>query len=177
MKVKATNVSLSKDPCLYNGPLPLPYRVDIADLWYQAPTSSLSIAQIHNHSPVNFPLNISLSMGVSFGQHTLLEICVSKFYNFSIIFFNAPTYTPLVLLYTFSHMHISLYLLIYSTYNAVLLLLSHSVMSDSLQPHGLQHTRLTFLSPSPRAYLNSNSLSQGCHPTILSTVIYFSSCR
>ena len=33
-----------------------------------------------------------------------------------------------------------------------LLLFSHSVMSDSLQPHGLQHARLTCPSPTPRAY-------------------------
>ena len=32
---------------------------------------------------------------------------------------------------------------------------SHSVMSDSLQPHGLQHTRLPCPSPTPRAYSNS----------------------
>ena len=29
---------------------------------------------------------------------------------------------------------------------------SHTVVSDSLQPHGLQHTRLPCLSPTPRAY-------------------------
>ena len=54
------------------------------------------------------------------------------------------------------------------------LLLSSSVMSDSLQPHGLQHTRLPCPSPSPRAC--SNSLSWWCHPTISSSVIPFSSC-
>ena len=31
---------------------------------------------------------------------------------------------------------------------------SHSVVSDSLQPHGLQHTRLPYLSPTPGAYSN-----------------------
>ena len=35
------------------------------------------------------------------------------------------------------------------------LLLSHSVMSDSLQPRGLQHARLPCPSPSPRACSNS----------------------
>ena len=29
---------------------------------------------------------------------------------------------------------------------------SHSVVSDSLQPHGLQHTRLPCPSPTPGAY-------------------------
>ena len=53
---------------------------------------------------------------------------------------------------------------------------SHSVMSDSLQLHGLQHTRLPCPSPTPRAYSNSCPLSQWCHPTISSSVIPFSSC-
>ena len=57
-----------------------------------------------------------------------------------------------------------------------LLLFSHSVMSDSLQPHGLQHTRLPCLSPTPRACLNSRPLSRWCHPTISSSVVPFSSC-
>ena len=50
---------------------------------------------------------------------------------------------------------------------------SHSVMSDSLRPHGLQHARLSCPSPTPGAY--SNSLSGWCHPTISSSVIPFSS--
>ena len=45
---------------------------------------------------------------------------------------------------------------------------SHSVVSDSLQPHGLQHTRLPCTSPTPRAWSNSCPLSQWCHPTISS---------
>ena len=52
---------------------------------------------------------------------------------------------------------------------------SRSVLSDSLQPHGLQHTRLPCPSPTPRAYSNSCPLSQWCHPTILSSVVPFSS--
>ena len=53
---------------------------------------------------------------------------------------------------------------------------SCSVMSDSLQPHGLQHARPPCPSPTPRAYLNSFPLSQSCHPTISSSVVPFSSC-
>ena len=53
---------------------------------------------------------------------------------------------------------------------------SRSVVSDSLQPHGLQHTRLPCPSPTPRIYSNSRLLSQWCHPTISSSVIPFSSC-
>ena len=49
-------------------------------------------------------------------------------------------------------------------------------MSDSLQPHGLQHTRLSCPSPAPRAYSNSCPLNRWCHPPILSSVVPFSSC-
>ena len=53
---------------------------------------------------------------------------------------------------------------------------SCSVVSDSLRPHGLQHTRLPCPSPTPRACSNSCPLSQWCRPTISSSVIPFSSC-
>ena len=45
---------------------------------------------------------------------------------------------------------------------------SRSVVSESLQPHGLQHIRPPCLSPTPRVYTNSCPLSQWCHPTISS---------
>ena len=54
-------------------------------------------------------------------------------------------------------------------------LLSCSVLSNSLQPHGLQHTRLPCPSPSPRALWNSCPLSWWYHTTILSSVVLFSS--
>ena len=52
---------------------------------------------------------------------------------------------------------------------------SCSVMSNSLQPHGLQHARLPCPSPNPRAYSNSCPSSQWCNPTISSSVVPFSS--
>ena len=52
---------------------------------------------------------------------------------------------------------------------------SHSVVSDSLWPRGLQHTRPPCSSPTPRIYSNSCP-SRWCHPTISSSVIPFSSC-
>ena len=52
---------------------------------------------------------------------------------------------------------------------------SHLVMPNSLQPHGLQHSRLTCPSPTPRACSNSCPSSQWCHPTISSCVVPFSS--
>ena len=57
----------------------------------------------------------------------------------------------------------------------LLLLLSHSIVSDSLQPRGLQHIRLPCPLPNPGACWNSCPSSQWCHPTILYSVIPFSS--
>ena len=52
---------------------------------------------------------------------------------------------------------------------------SHSVLSDSLQSHGLQHTKLPCPSPTPGVYSDPYPWSQWCHPTISSSVIPFSS--
>ena len=53
---------------------------------------------------------------------------------------------------------------------------SHSVMSDSLPPHELQHARPPCPSPTPRVYSNSSPLNRWCHPAISSSVIPFCSC-
>ena len=53
---------------------------------------------------------------------------------------------------------------------------SSSFMSNTLQPHRLQHVRVLCPSPFPGAYSNSCPLSQWCHPTMSSSVIPFSSC-
>ena len=53
---------------------------------------------------------------------------------------------------------------------------SHSVMSNSLRPHGLQHARPPCPSPTPGVYPNSCPLSWWCHPTISSSIVPFSSC-
>ena len=64
-----------------------------------------------------------------------------------------------------------LYVIIFSSVQ-----FSHSVVSNSLQPHGPQHARPSCPSPTPRVYSNSSPLSRWCHPTISSPVIPFSSC-
>ena len=61
---------------------------------------------------------------------------------------------------------------VWDTYSAQF---SHSVVSNSLQPHGLQHTRLPCPSPTPRACSNSCPLTLWYHPTISSSVVPFSS--
>ena len=53
---------------------------------------------------------------------------------------------------------------------------SHSVVSDSLRPHELQHARPPCRSPTPRVHSNSSPSSQWCHPAVSSSVIPFSSC-
>ena len=51
-----------------------------------------------------------------------------------------------------------------------------SVVSDSLRPHELQHTRPPCPSPTPRVHSNSGPLSRWCHPAISSSVIPFFYC-
>ena len=53
--------------------------------------------------------------------------------------------------------------------------ISHSVVSDSLQPHESQQARPPCPSPTPRVHPNPCPLSRWCHPAILSSVIPFSS--
>ena len=53
---------------------------------------------------------------------------------------------------------------------------SHSVTSNSLWSHGLQHARPPCPSPTPRVYSNSRPFNRWCHPTISSSVIPFSFC-
>ena len=63
-----------------------------------------------------------------------------------------------------------------SSARTLLLLFSHSVVSNSLWPHGLEHTRFAWPSTSPADCSNSCPLSWGCHPTIPSSVTHFFSC-
>ena len=53
---------------------------------------------------------------------------------------------------------------------------SHSVLSDSLQPHESQHARPPCPSPTPGVHSDSRPLSQWCHPDISSSVVPSSSC-
>ena len=53
---------------------------------------------------------------------------------------------------------------------------SHSVVSDSLRPHELQHARPPCPSRTPGIYPNSCPSSRWCHPAISSSVVPFSSC-
>ena len=52
----------------------------------------------------------------------------------------------------------------------------HSVVSESLRPHELQHARPPCPSPTPGVHSNSGPSSQWCHPAISSSIVPFSSC-
>ena len=52
----------------------------------------------------------------------------------------------------------------------------HSVVSNSLRPHGPEHARPPCPSPTSRVYPNSCPLSQWCHPTFSSSVVPFFFC-
>ena len=78
--------------------------------------------------------------------------------------FDSRIYINIIYIYT----HTPVYIL--------LLLFSCLVLSDSLQSQGLQDARPPYPSPSPRVCSNSCPLNWGCHPTISSSVIPFSSC-
>ena len=62
-----------------------------------------------------------------------------------------------------------------SIWKLLLLLFSHSVVFDYLSPHGPQHARLPWPSPSSGACSNSRPLSRWIHPTLSSSVSPFSS--
>ena len=75
-------------------------------------------------------------------------------------------------IFGFFHWH----LIVFCIQVFCLLQFNHSVMSDSLQSHGLKHATLPHPSSTPRACSDSHPSSQWCHPTVSSSVIPFSSC-
>ena len=100
--------------------------------------------------------------------------CNFEFYSTFNLFENdfvcSLTYEPtLILLPNITHILSILYIM-YSVQ------FSCSVVSDSLWPHELQHTRPPCPSPTPGVHSNSRPLSRWCHPAISSSVTPFSSC-
>ena len=83
-------------------------------------------------------------------------------------------------MYIYTHTHTHIWMIMHThvyTYNQLSSVqFSHSVMSNSLQPHGLQHARLPCPWSTPRACSNSCPSVGWCHPTVSSSVIPFSSC-
>ena len=77
--------------------------------------------------------------------------------------------------HTHTHIHLRMDQLLNQTFHNYVQF-SHSVMSDSLRPHELQHARPPCPSPTPGVHSNSRPSGRWCHPAISSFVIPFSSC-
>ena len=117
--------------------------------------------------------------------HTYINIYVCMFVCIPYVIVSCSSYTDSFILLSFSSKEIrqiSSNKLEYrnaaaiDTYTRKNTQFSCSVVSNSLQPHGLQHARPPCPSPAPRVYPTSCPLSRWCHPTISFTVIPFSSC-
>ena len=108
-----------------------------------------------------------------------LSVSLSVFLPFFLLLPNTMIITILFILLLLLSLPISLslsYLCLYlspslPSSTSKELLFSWSVMSDSLWPHGLQHTRLPRPSPSPRVCADLCPLSPWYHPTISSSVV------
>ena len=103
--------------------------------------------------------------GISICQVFDHQVWFCIFLNFSLDF-------PYIYICMYVHIYIYIYICLY----VCSVQYRHSVMSDSLQPHELQHTRPPCPSPTPGVYPNSCPLSWWCHLTISSFVVPFSSC-
>ena len=130
--------------------------------WQRYWSLSFSISPFHEYSGLtSFRIDWFDLLAVQRTLTSLLQYCNSKA---SVLRLSA------FFLVQHSHLHMSNG----NTISSVQF--SCSVMSDSLQPHELQHARPPCPSPTPRAYSNPCPLSQWCHPTNSSSVIPFSSC-
>ena len=126
-----------------------------SSLCYTAHGLNPSFASLTNHSPhpqaskylaITHRVNLNiLSITLTLYAHLCLQI------KHNLISFSIWIHTPEILNY--------------------LLQFSHSTVSDSLRPRGLQRSRLPCPSPTPGASSNSCPLSQWCHPTISSSVL------
>ena len=134
--------------------------------------SSLSIWFIH-FSEEGFPL-ILCSMGKIPSTAPRL-ICYQSSYFEKLIYFSSEFISPRKdWLIQFGHKPTFAINQLQSGWHASVQF-SRSVMSDFLWPHGLQHVRLPYPSPTHEACSNSCPTSHWCHPTISSSVIPFSS--
>ena len=110
----------------------------------------------------------SINLHVSCMKDSLSLFCVGLQFQvwkfFSHYFFRHFLYSPPTLsfqrLYCMIYIYYTLYIIYSYMYILLLLFFSHSVVSNSLQPYGLQHTRFPCPSPSPGNCSNSCPLSQ-----------------
>ena len=105
-----------------------------------------------------------------FCPYLYYSVCISFFTEFCYIF---HTHYKL-------YVHViyicCIYVYVYTEHMLSSVQFSCSVMSDSLRPHELQHSRPPCPSPTPGVHPTLCPLSQWCHPTNSSSVFPFSSC-
>ena len=177
--------------CLYTWPAPWLKEVPLASLPFEVshfPTVTLNVATEAQEQPGQWSFAFYAWIIVDFYfliELKLLNQDMPWCWEFWINFFNLgnSTYcgfvlpafqTVLCIIQYFVHslfFHSIFWFLCISSVQ-----FSHSVVSDSLRPHELQHARPRCPSPTPGVYPNSCPLSWWCHPTISSSVVPFSSC-
>ena len=127
--------------------------------------SPSSVSPASSNSSITFTLRVEILWADS-GQPVLYTaFCVFSWRTVS-----SPKLHPFLPSDCCISLAITLFLVIFSSS------FGHSVMSDSLWPHGLQHARSPCPSPIPRVYSNSCLSSRWCHPTFSSCGVPFSSC-
>ena len=138
--------------------------------WTAAPQTSLSINNFWSLLKLR---SIELVMPSNHHCHPLLLLLstfpsIRVFSNESVLHIRWPKYWNVTLTTGKTRFK---FLTSWSKFNSAQF--GHSVVSDSLWPHELQHTRLSCASPIPGVYSNSGPLSWWCHPTISSSVVPF----
>ena len=138
------------------------------------PNYPLSLADTDNWSRIFLRKpHFSVTKGIQFHLTKLPAAAFRSGYYLQLMPGNMPLIPSVSFLVTWSKTY-PIYLQKRRESNSVQF--SHSVMSNSLWSHGLQHARLPCPSPTPRACSNLCPLSQSCPPTISSSVVPFSSC-
>ena len=102
------------------------------------------------------------------GNNLIFVVRIKQEYTF--ILWEIYIYTSI-----YRYLYLSIYTDIYTQMFISSVQFSHSVVSNSLQPHGLQHARPPCPPPIPGVHSNLCPLSLWCHPTISSSVVPFSS--
>ena len=154
----------------YWSELPFP-SVDLSDPWMETMSPALAGVFFTSEPPGKPKMN---SYRESKEGEKSLESIVALFYGHICC---SSELLPSVLKYMYSHLYLEIFMIMLKQQNwnflgkFSLAQFSSSVMSNSLRPHGLQHTRLPCPSPAPRVYSNSCPLSRWCHPIISSSVV------
>ena len=116
------------------------------------------------------------SMGLKRVGHNWVTNTFTFSFHFSLMPFGTISSISIYRIFLYISIIIIIYIVYSSDPNYYVFWTVVKVMSNSLWPHGLQHTRFPCPSLSPGICSNSYLLSWSCHPNILSSVTIFSSC-